>query len=64
MDLFVPIEAFYLLFCTVFGIMQIRQTWYIGRQEVRTIDIFSFLINQDYKARVESCLNRFCTGIK
>lgn len=37
MDLFVPTEASYLLFCIAVGIMQTRQTWYIGHQEVRTI---------------------------
>lgn len=50
MDLFVPIEASY---CTVVGIMQIRQNWYIGHQEVRTI-YFNFLIIRIY-ASVASC---------
>lgn len=43
MDLFVPTEASYLLFCMVDGIMQIQQTWYIGHQEVTTI-YFRFLL--------------------
>lgn len=43
MDLFVLTEASHLLFCTVVGLMQIRQTWYIGHQEVRTIYL-NFLI--------------------
>lgn len=47
MDLFVPSEASYLLFCTVVGLMQIRQNGYIGHQKIRTID-FNFLIIRIY----------------